>query len=163
MNSHNKTNQTEFRNLKQLSREQETDLCCLLQRIIVIAWQRRPNTRITVQLFHSLSISILPNLIALCSLNIWGLHEAKLPPKWDVWETGFIMRKFLPKIGFLFEKLGFRQLKNRNKRVLGGALLSTEHVIRMLKGLHSFLCFYFPAGSYSYCLLMCWNFDVLQT
>lgn len=43
------------------------------------------------------------------------------------------MRKFLPKIGFLFEKLDFRQLKNRNKRFLGGALLSTEHVIRTVK------------------------------
>lgn len=42
--------------------------------------------------------------------------------------------KFLPKTGFLFEKLDFRQLKNRNKRVLGGVLLSTEHVIRMVKG-----------------------------
>lgn len=43
------------------------------------------------------------------------------------------MRKFLPKTGFLFEKLSFSQLKNRNKRVLGGALLSTEHAIRMVK------------------------------
>lgn len=57
--------------------------------------------------------------------------EAKLRPKWDVCETGFIMRKFLPKMGFLFEKLDFRQLRSR--RVLGGALLSTEHVIRMVK------------------------------
>lgn len=44
------------------------------------------------------------------------------------------MRKFRPKTSFLFEKLAFRQNKNRNKRVLGGVLLSTEHVIGMVKG-----------------------------
>lgn len=43
----------------------------------------------------------------------------------------FIVRKLLPKIGFLFEKLDFIQF--RNKRDLGGALLFTEHVTRMVK------------------------------
>lgn len=66
------------------------------------------------------------------------------------------MRKFLPNTGFLFEKLDFRQLKNRNKRVLGGVLLSTEHVLRMVKGFQDCVACYVLVFLFS-----CWLLFIL--